>query len=250
MTNLLAIDIGNTSITFGYFQGSVLKKIYRQPTKNHRFETLKKIFPIHRMDAVVIASVVPKATGVLQKEFLKKFKLKTQVVGRNLPVPIVNRYKNPKQVGVDRLLTAVAGFHRYQRELIIIDFGTAITFDVVSKKGDYLGGAIAPGIEISLEALYQKTALLPKIRLAHPRHILGQDTIESIRVGCSYGIAGLCERVIEEIQSACRFRPTIIATGGYARFISRYLKRIDRIEPALILEGIQLTFENSLKKMA
>ena len=113
------------------------------------------------------------------------------------------------------------------------------------KKGDYLGGVIAPGIEISLEALFQKTALLPKIRLAHPEGIIGKDTVESIRAGCSYGIGGLCDRVVDEIKKQLSLRPLVIATGGYAKFMSKYCKRIQKIDPDLVLRGIYYTYKEA-----
>jgi len=170
------------------------------------------------------------------------------VIGKDLSVPIVNRYKNPKQVGIDRLLNAYAGYRLYRRELIIIDFGTAITFDLVSAKGEYLGGIIAPGIEISLEALFQKTALLPKIRLAHPASMIGRNTTESIRVGCTVGIGGLCDRIVERLRKQHLRHSLVLATGGYAKFMSRYCRSISRIDEDLVLKGIVWTCQDFLKK--
>ena len=215
-----------------------------------RLEKLRGIIPMKQMDAAVIASVVPNTTRILKKALLRQCGLKTLEAGKDFSIPIKNCYKKPKQVGVDRLLNAAAGFDQFKKSLILIDFGTAITFDVVTKKGDYLGGAIAPGIEISLEALYRKTALLPKIRLAQPKNVIGRNTIESIRSGCSFGIAGLCERMVHEIKTKLGIRPLVIATGGYARFISKYLRIIDRIDPYLTLKGILLSYESFLKKNA
>ena len=161
---------------------------------------------------------------------------------------IINRYKNPRQVGVDRLVNAAAAFDRYHRDTIVIDFGTAITFDIVSKKGEYLGGVIAPGIEITLEALNQKTALLPKIRLTHPKNLIGRDTAESIRVGCSVGLGGLCDRLVERISRRYHLHPLVIATGGYARFMTRYCKSIQKIDTELTVRGILLSFKKFLTK--
>ena len=185
----------------------------------------------------------------MQKKIVStKLKLPAFLVGKDIAVPIINRYKNPKQVGVDRLLNAYAGYSLYKRELIIIDFGTAITFDLVSKKGEYLGGIIAPGIEISLEALFQKTALLPKIRLAHPGSLIGRNTVESIRVGCSVGIGGLCDRIVEELRRKELRKPLVIATGGYAHFMRRYCKTVAKIDDQLVLKGIALAYRDFLKK--
>jgi type III pantothenate kinase len=160
-------------------------------------------------------------------------------------VPIINRYRTPREVGVDRLVNALAAHRRYRRAVIVIDFGTAITFDFVSKKGEYLGGVIAPGIETSLEALFQKTALLPRIRMAKPRSVMGRDTVESIRAGCAYGIGGLCDRVVEEIRRHYRSKPLVIATGGYARFMRRYSRSIQKIDGCLTLHGIYQTYRSS-----
>ena len=254
---ILAIDVGNTSVLFGHFKGAKLKKTFRISTQNFvgarssrpgrgnlapTVGRIRKIIPLKNVDAAVIASVVPEAGQRLKKIFSQKFKIKTYLIGRDLQAPILNRYRDPKQVGIDRLVNAVAAYHKTRKEAIVIDFGTAITFDVISKKGEYLGGVIAPGIELSLEALFQKTALLPKIRLAHPKRVVGKDTVESIRAGCSVGIGGLCDRVVSEITRAQNFKPVVIATGGYAKFMSRYCKNIQAIDPHLTLKGIRLTY--------
>lgn len=249
MKKILAIDIGNTSVALGYFNGKKLVRIYRLATHNlSAAAKLKKIFPMHQIKTAVIASVVPRATQILKRSLIKIYRLKISEAGKDFPIPIKNGYLKPKQVGVDRLINAAAAFHQFKKDLVIIDFGTAITFDVVTQKGEYLGGVIAPGIEISLEALYRKTALLPKIRLVHCKNIIGRNTVESIRAGCSFGIAGLCERIVYEIKQQRRMKPLVIATGGYAQFISKYLQIIDRVEPHLMLNGIHLSWEHFQKK--
>ena len=244
MKTLIAMDIGNTSIHFARYSGTKWQTPIRVSTKDFKKvpERLKSILPKDKNVCVVIASVVPNAGKYLAKVIPQKLGVETRLIGPQFPVPIKNLYKNPRQVGIDRLLNGLAAFNKVRGAVIVIDFGTAITFDVVSKKGEYLGGVIAPGIEISLEALFQKTALLPNIRLQHPQNLIGKDTIESIRVGCSVGIGGLCDRVVEEIQKRYRFRAKVMATGGYAQFMSRYCKHIDAIDPHLIFKGIELTF--------
>ena len=162
-----------------------------------------------------------------------------------MQAPVRNLYKNPKQVGMDRLMNAVAVHQAYKRNTIVIDFGTAITFDAVSAKGEYLGGVIAPGIEISLNALYERTALLPKIKLAHPKAVIGRDTIESIRSGCSYGMGGLCDRIVLELRKKLGRNALVIATGGYAYFMSQYCTSIRQIDPDLVLRGIFLTYQKN-----
>ncbi len=247
MRSIIAVDIGNTSILAGYFSQGKILKTCRIPTNEARGKAIsgfKKAFPLHRVEAFVIASVVPGVGRSFRKEIPAKLGIPAYLIGSDLKAPIVNRYRTPGQVGVDRLMNALAAFNRYRRAAIIIDFGTAITFDVVSQKGEYLGGVIAPGIEISLDALFQRTALLPRIRMAAPKGIMGRDTVESIRAGCAYGIGGLCERIIDEIKKHYRFKPLVIATGGYARFMSKYCRGIDKIEEHLTLNGIYQTSLN------
>ena len=239
---ILAVDIGNTSAHFALFspQGR-LKKEFRVRTVEIQAQAariIQKNISLKSKPVVVIASVVPDAGRTLKNITAKKLGLKVFIIGKDFQVPIKNRYKNPAQVGIDRLLNAYAAYTQYHRELIIIDFGTAITFDLVSKKGEYLGGIIAPGIEISLEALYQKTALLPKIKLKHPTSLIGRDTTESIRVGCSVGIGGLCDRVVEELRRRHLRHSLVIGTGGYAHFMRRYCKTMGKIDDRLVLKGI------------
>ncbi len=241
----MAIDIGNTSTAFGYFKNGRLVYTKRLLTRHLELKAtgfLKRHFPLKQIEAVVIASVVPNKSVYLRREIPRKLKKETWVIGRDIQVPVKNKYKNPQQVGTDRLVNALAFFEKYKRDGIIVDFGTAITFDVVSKQGEYLGGVIAPGIETSIEALYQKTALLPKIKLTHPRNRIGKDTVESIRIGCSHGIGGLCDRIIDQIRLCFTSKPLVLATGGYARFMSRYSHKIDAIDSHLTLRGIASTY--------
>ncbi len=246
---LIAIDIGNTSIHGALWDGRVWKRHFRVSSRLNAAATKRLLLAGLGKDKqipIALASVVP-AKGKFVSTFLRAQNRQVLYIGHDAPVPIVNKYKKPKQVGVDRLLNALAAYRRYKKELIVIDFGTAITFDVVSRKGEYLGGVISPGIEISLQALYERTALLPKIQLKHPKHLLGQDTIESIRVGCSVGIGGLCDRIVEAFSKGS-FRPTVIATGGYADFMKRYCHTVQKTHENLNLEGILATFQKRLTK--
>ncbi len=248
---ILAVDIGNTSTLAAIVADGRIGKTYRCTTNDLSDNAIKKLakkVSVKNIEAAVIASVVPSRGSFFKESLTKTFGVKTYLIGKDFLAPIKNRYVNPKQVGIDRLMNAIAAFERYHREVIVIDFGTAITFDVVSKKGEYLGGVIAPGIEISLEALYERTALLPKIKLAHPKNIIGKDTVESIRVGCAVGIGGLCDRVITSIKSRYHMRPIIIATGGYAAFMRKYCNSIDLIDPNLTIKGIYLSYKNILTK--
>ena len=243
MKPLIAIDIGNTSTHIAVLTGKRWHSQRRVPTAYIRTQALTAIKPlITEGVSAVIGSVVPRAGGFLQKAIASKLSIPAHLIGPKYPVPIKNLYQNSQQVGIDRLLNGLAAFKKTRGAVIVIDFGTAITFDIVSKKGEYLGGVIAPGIEISLEALFQKTALLPKIRLEHPKRIIGKDTIESIRVGCSVGIGGLCDRIIEEVEKKHHLKAKVLATGGYASFMSKYCRKKLTIDPNLIFKGIELTY--------
>lgn len=246
---ILAIDIGNTSTSCALVSGRKISRRFSVPTHGLReggAAAIQKKFRQAKAEATVIASVVPDAGKFLRKELTIK-KRPAMLVGRDISVPIVNRYRDPRKVGIDRLMNALAAHYFYGGPLIIIDFGTAVTFDAVSKKGDYLGGVIAPGIEISLEALFSRTALLPKIRLKSPREIIGRDTVESIRIGCSVGIGGLCDRIVHKLLETKELRKSkIIATGGYALFMKRYCESIDKIEAGLVMQGIYLAYQSSL----
>ena len=243
---LLAVDVGNTSAAFALFRNSRIVGRFRVRTDLLKSPTLDRFFRSigpGKVRAAVIASVVPAASSYLKRKLRQKLRCPAWLIGRDIQVPMKNRYRRPGQVGIDRLVNALAAYRQYGKELVIVDFGTAITFDVVSGRGEYLGGVIAPGIEISLDVLYQRTALLPRIRLTHPREIVGKDTRSSIRTGCTYGIGGLCDRILDEIKRSMGSpRPMVIATGGYAGFMSRYCRNVRKIDPDLIMKGIRQTF--------
>lgn len=242
---VVAVDVGNTSALFCLCREFQILKTVRIPTNKlskKSIRTISKKMDLKRVEAFVIASVVPQATRLLKQNIPQVLGKKVYVAGQDLKVPIRNCYKKPNQVGMDRLMNAVAVHSKYKKDAIVIDFGTAITFDVISRKGEYLGGVIAPGIEISLEALFQKTALLPKIRLKAPRDVLGRDTTESIRIGCAYGIGGLCDRLTQRLKARFSSRAMVLATGGYARFMRRYCESFKRIDSDLVIRGILRTY--------
>jgi len=242
---LLTIDIGNTSIAFGIFQGKKLKSAWKISTQ----EILSGTYPKKRMcphldiDSAIISSVVPKATPIIKKMITKQHKIRPIVLGENIKAPIKNLYRNPKQVGQDRLVDAVAVKELYGCPAIIIDFGTAITFDVISKKGEYLGGLIFPGIETSLNALSEKAALLPKIKVAPPKGLIGRDTVDSMRSGVFFGIGALCDGLVAKF--ATKYGPMkVIATGGHASVMAKFAKSIDIVNPNLTLQGLRIISES------
>jgi type III pantothenate kinase len=186
--------------------------------------------------------VVPAFTKRLSVDIIKVNGIRPKVIGRDIQVPMRNLYRNPKQLGQDRLVNAYAGAKLYGAPLVVIDFGTTITFDVISKRKEYLGGMILPGLRISLEALNQHTALLPKIRLEKPREFIGQDTKNSMLSGVVYGFGCLTDALIARIKNKIGKKAKIIGTGGNINLISKYYKRIDAKDINLTLKGLNILF--------
>ena len=247
---ILAIDIGNTTTSFGVFEGVKLRSQFAIATQPFRtpdeitlqLKALAKTRGLHltRASQVILCSVVPRMSSVLIQSLRSLGAMPINVVGQDLTVPLINKYTYPEQVGQDRLVSAYAAWQRYKNDCIIADFGTAITIDVVTKKGEYLGGVIAPGIDISLEALATKTALLPKVELREPPEVLGRDTANSIRSGLIHGCAALCDGLIDRLKAKYVPRASVVATGGTAEIIVRHCQSIDNVRPHLILEGLRL----------
>src|SRR5208283_5294162 len=187
----------------------------------------------------IICSVVPKVSKTLE-DMLKKT-VPVDIIGREIVVPIKNRYKNPKQVGQDRLVGAYGAMKIYGCPLIVVDLGTAITFDVVSSHGEYLGGAIVPGIRLSAESLFLKTALLPRIEIQAPRHIIGKTTQESILSGLFYGYGSLCRGFIDLISRQMKRRLKVVMTGGHTHLMKKFVSsKIRIIDEDLVFKGIYL----------
>jgi len=246
---LLTIDIGNTSINFGLFKKSKLIFKEKIPTKRLSVARVKgllgkRLRPTD-IKGVICCSVVPSATKRIRKIVRDVLEISPLIVDKSIKAPIKNLYKHPKQVGQDRLVNAVAAMQMYGKPVIIIDFGTAITFDFVSKRGDYAGGMIVPGLEISLDTLSNTAALLPKIKLKAPKGLIGKDTITSMQNGVTYGIASLCDGMVHRIRTKYGSRIKVIGTGGNAAFISRFTRSLDRVNPDLTLEGLQLIYTRS-----
>ena len=249
---LLAIDIGNTNITSGLFRGSRLLFTAQTSTaaaKGYK-RFVQKAAKAPEIKTIVICSVVPKATKALMPLLKRSFSSKIFILGRDIEVPIRNLYKNPKQVGQDRLVAAYAARILYRKgaSLVVIDFGTALTFDVVSKKGAYLGGLIVPGMEMSLNALSEKAALLPKVRLVKPSFILGKTTKESMASGAFYGYAAMCDGLVQRLEKRFGEKFYVVATGGNAGRISPLSLSIDKVDENLVLKGINLAFRRFFKK--
>jgi type III pantothenate kinase len=243
---LLTVDIGNTSIHNGIFKGRTLKKIFRVSTyaRDPRKEYINKLRPyLHEIDCIIIVSVAPKVLKEIVALLKKILDRKIFIVGKDLDAGVKNLYRHPSQVGQDRLVNARAAYDLYGGESIIVDFGTAITIDIINRKKEYLGGVIAPGVEISLKALSEQAALLPKITLKKPHSILGKETLESMRNGAVYGFSSLCDGIVIMLKKRYCKNSRVIATGGMSPLITSYCKTIDKIDTELTLKGLRLIGE-------
>lgn len=240
---ILAIDIGNTNINLGLFHGGRLSKRYAIPTRINWYKPyLQKIIKRYKIDDVIICSVVPDAGKILKKDLTELLGKIPYIIGKRVKVPVKNLYRKPKQVGQDRLVNAYAGIILYGAPLIAVDFGTAITFDVVSKNKEYLGGMILPGLGISLDCLNQRTALLPKIKLEEPAEFIGRDTKSSMLSGIVYGFAALTDDLVVRLKEKIGRNAKVIGTGGNINLIGKYCRRIDKIDEDLTLKGLSLVY--------
>jgi type III pantothenate kinase len=245
---LLTIDIGNTNISSGLFVGKKLKYQFEIATKTYKNGQLaKKLRAYPEISASIICSVVPKLTQIIQRDLKLLIGEAPYIIGKDLIVPIENRYRIPKQVGQDRLVNAYAANALYAGPLIVIDSGTAITFDVISKDRAYLGGLIFPGMNISLESLKEKTALLPLVKLQLPQTLIGRDTKNSILSGVVFGTAALSKELTRRIKLFLGKDTRIIGTGGNITLIKRYSDLKIEIKKDLTLFGLMLLYENKIR---
>ena len=245
MKKILAIDIGNTNITVGLFEGKALLKRSKISTGDISIYAKKFATILRRgVDEAVISSVAPLVLARVICE-LRKISpgLRIIVLGKDKIVPIINLYRRRKEVGQDRLVNAFGALKMYGAPAIIVDFGTAITFDVVSPKGCYLGGLILPGIAMGLRSLYEKTALLPKVELKRAASIIGKDTVNSMRAGILFGYGAMCDGLIAKYRKLLGGGLKVIATGGDATLIKSYSRSIDTVDQDLTIKGLALIAE-------
>jgi len=249
---LLAIDIGNTDTGLGVFENEELRATWHMATVIHRMAdeyaalllTLLHHQGLDKSDIkeVALCSVVPPLTATFEELFQRYFHISPLVVGAGVKTGVRIRMDNPREVGADRIVNAAAAHHLYGGPIIITDLGTATTFDTVSKEGDYLGGAIAPGINTAAEALFMRAAMLPRVELVRPKQAIGTNTIAAMQSGIVFGYVGLIEGMVARIQQELGEKATVVATGGYAELIARETAVIDEVNPDLTLVGLRLIY--------
>lgn len=242
---LLAIDIGNTNINFGVFSGNKIIRKFFIPTHGWSLRGLKNKIGTRIINDAVICSVVPKAEKTLTGDLKRLLRKQPYILGRDIFVPVKNLYRSPEQVGQDRLVNAYAGIKLYGAPLIAVDFGTAITFDVISQKKEYLGGMILPGLRISLDTLARQTALLPRVNLAGPKEFIGRDTKNSMLSGIVYGYGCLTECMTAKIKALLGKNTKVIGTGGNIQLIIKYCRAFDKIDADLTLKGLNLIYRHT-----
>ena len=252
---LLAFDIGNTTIAIGLFDAKTLVRSWkiktdREETSDEYGTVLLNLFQMaglrpDRVEAAIISSVVPPLTPVIQDVCRDLVRVEALVVGPGLKTGMPILYENPLEVGADRITASVAAFAKYGGPCVVVDFGTATTFDAVSAKGEYLGGAIGPGIQISAEALYLKTARLPRIEIRKPRKAIGRTTVASMQSGLYFGYVGLVTNTIAEIKAELGGESKVVATGGFGGQIVSEVAAIAAYEPDLVLQGLRIIYERN-----
>ena len=252
---LLVVDIGNTNVVLGVYDGASLKAHWRLATDTTTTAdeygilitsllNAAGILPV-RISAAIMSSVVPALTSTFEALIEQNFHQRPLVVTAETDTGLIIRYANPKEIGSDRLVNAAAAYDKYRRDLIVVDFGTATTFCTITKEGEYLGGVIAPGLGISAEALFARAAKLSKVEFIKPKSVIGTDTASSIQSGLLFGYAGLVDALVRRIEQELGRSTYVIATGGLSTVISPETTSIQKIEPFLTLEGLALIYRRA-----
>ena len=253
---LLVIDVGNSNTVLGVYEGEKLLHHWRvwtdrQKTSDEYGVLLRNLYDASRFSprdikAIIVASVVPPLTPILIDLCDRYFGMTPMVVGPGIKTGISIKMDNPKEVGADRIVNAVAAYAKHKKASIVVDFGTATTFDYVSAEGDYMGGVIAPGVNISAEALFRQASKLPRIEIVKPATVIGKNTVAAMQSGLFYGYVALVDGIIGRIRKELRINPCVIATGGLSREISAESSEIHEIDENLTLEGLRIIYERNI----
>ena len=253
---LLAVDVGNTQTHFGTFRAGELVEHWRfatvrTSTADELGAALLNLLELRGLtfddlDASIISTVVPELEPEYEDMVQRYLRHAAMLVGPALKTGMAIRIDNPRELGADRLVNAVAAYERFHAACVVVDFGTSINYDVVSAEGEFLGGIIAPGVEISMEALHQRAAKLVRVDLEEPRGVIGKSTIDSVRSGVVYGFAGQVDGIVDRVRAELGEDTRAIATGGLAHFIVPYCDSIDEIDDLLTLTGLRLIYERNV----
>ncbi len=257
---LLVVDVGNTNIVFGLYRERELYQTFRVETVRARTADeygvlLRQMFALRELqpssvDAAILASVVPPLTDVMVAALRHAVAREPLVVGPGLKTGIPVLYENPREVGADRVCNAVAAYERVRGGVIVVDFGTATTFDCVSPKSEYLGGVIVPGIQVSLDGLLARAAKLTKVEIGEPPRVLGRNTTHAVQSGVVHGYASLADGLIDKLVSELGFPCHVLATGGLAPLIAKHTRRVDEVDEHLTLEGLRLLHARNAQEPA
>jgi len=255
---LLVIDIGNTNIVMGLYRDKDLVHHWRLQTSRDRTSDeygvlVRSLLQHHKIESsdvqgVIMASVVPPLSGVIEDMCESYFSQKPMQVGPGLKTGMPILYENPREVGADRIVNAVAAYQRYHKGGVVVDLGTATTFDAISPRGEYMGGAIAPGIGISAEALFQRASKLPRVEVTRPSRLIGRNTVQSMQAGLFFGYVGLIDEITKRmLQEIDESEPFVISTGGLASLFTQESALIQESIPDLTLEGLRLIYERNVR---
>lgn len=256
---ILLVDVGNTNIVLGVHSNSRYIASWRistdaKKTSDEYGIQVTQLFAQNNLnpldvEGIIVSSVVPNIMHSLENMLKKSFNINPIIVGPGIKTGINIKYDNPREVGADRIVNAVAAYEIYKKALIIIDFGTATTFCAISKNGNYLGGSICPGIKISSEALFERAAKLPRVELERPNTLICKNTITSMQAGIIYGYIGQVEYIVnrmkKEMMDLGEEEPFVLATGGLAKLIASETEVIDKIDSQLTLEGLKILYEKN-----